>query len=852
MTTPPEKFLAIATFDNKNDTTPKTASLPWPQLVEMLTTHVEREEKDGPLFSPAVYRDGTSRANENVKAITLAVADFDHSEAWGEIAARLVDYEYIVYSTHTHLEESPRYRVVIRLARPISAIEWPEVKARLYCHVYRTADKAASDPSRMFYLPSCKPCAPRFADYHKGACLDPDELPGVPALSVQARPATHIDITDLELIEKAKCAKNGQKFYNLWNGDTSAYGGDDSAADLALANLLIFWTSGDAQRTDRLFRQSGLMRDKWDERHGKTTYGERTLGKALADTTEYYDPNKAGVVTPPAVEHTFKCSDMGNAERMVAQHGQDIRYCSLWGKWLIWDGTRWKIDDTGRVMKLAKKTTRNILAEAVASDDDPARKALVKHALTSENEKRLKAMISLAESELPITPDELDADHWLLNCTNGTVDLRTGQLLPHTRSHYITKTTGIPYHPGTEAPQWGAFLRRVMDGDNDLITFLQRSSGYTATGDVSERIILILYGKGRNGKTTYIETLSKALGDYAKKTPARTFMAKKDEGVPNDLAALKGSRFVLASETEEGRRLAVALVKEATGGDRIAARFMRGEWFDFTPQFKVWLATNHKPIITDSKDGIWDRVKLVPFAVRIPEEEVDKKLPQKLKAELPGILAWVITGCVEWQCYGLDAPKVVTDATKEYRADMDTIQAFINECCKVDLAETVSAKRLYAAYIRWCQDNGEKASSQRALGLNLRDRDGLNKRPGTGGYTYWNGICLNTVWAKIVDDNTTVDLIDEETGINNNDKALVGFPGKQPIKVNRQPQGQLGNNGNGHAKQLFSLAAINGFPVIDLSSGQIGGTMPLWEGYIAAHQDDPEALQEALNLLPTS
>ena len=443
---------------------------------------------------------------------------------------------------------------------------------------------------------------------------------------------------------------------------------------------------------------------------------------------------------PPPIE--VHESDQGNAMRLVHRHGKDLLYCHPWRKWLIWDGRRWRVDDTAEVFRRAKETIRSIYDEAAKAADENERKALAKHALKSEGEPRIRHMIKLAESEpgIPVTPNELDADRWLLNCWNGTLDLRTGELREHRREDRITKLVPVDYDPEATAPTWDAFLQRIMDGNEDLIAFLQRAVGYSLTGDVSERVLFFLYGGSDNGKSTFLETVRALLGDYAQTTPTETLLAKRGGNIPNDVARLRGARFVSASESEEGKRLNEPLIKELTGGDTICARFLHAEFFEFKPQCKIWLATNHKPVVRGTDKAIWNRIKLIPFAVTIPEAEQDKRFGEKLKPELAGILAWAVRGCLEWQENGLGVPSEVKRATESYREEMDILGNFIKDCCVVGHTAEVTAKDVYNAYVEWCKANGEPPISKKAFGQCLKERGFVPGR--TGKARVWRGIGL--------------------------------------------------------------------------------------------------------------
>jgi putative DNA primase/helicase len=449
---------------------------------------------------------------------------------------------------------------------------------------------------------------------------------------------------------------------------------------------------------------------------------------------------------PGRPESAVNLTDLGNAERLVAHHGADLRYVYAWEKWLVWDGRVWKVDDTGEVERRAKAAVRSIYAEAASAEDADTRKALASHAKSSEARGRIEAMISLARSEpgIAISPEELDADPWALTTPNGTLDLRAGELHAHRREDHITKASPVEYDPDAVAPTWSAFLERILPGE-ELRAFVQRAVGYSATGDTSEQCMMINHGPGANGKSTFQEAIAATLGDYAMRAPTEMLLAKHSSGIPNDVARLKGARFVSASETEEGRRLAEPLVKDLTGQDTITARFMRAEWFEFRPTHKLWLSTNHKPEIRGTDAAIWRRIRLVPWAVTIPPAERDKKLLAKLREELPGILAWIVQGCLEWQREGLRPPTEVRRATGKYRAEMDVLAAFIDEECVVSEHATASAKALYSAYRSWCEEYGEKVESQRRFGGRLKERGFENGKITAGphkGNVEWYGIGL--------------------------------------------------------------------------------------------------------------
>lgn len=409
-------------------------------------------------------------------------------------------------------------------------------------------------------------------------------------------------------------------------------------------------------------------------------------------------------------------SDAGNGERIAADHGADLRYVAAWKGWLAWDGRRWQRDDTGRVSALAQRTMRarvedfaSLLADA-SKDERPKLLRAVKFALGSESEPRLRAALVLAQPRLAARPGDFDRDPWLLNVENGTIDLRTGRLRPHRRTDSITRLAPVTFDAAAQCPRWLDFLGRVMGGDEALIAFLRRLVGYIMTGTTDEQVIVLFFGGGANGKSTFVEIVRTLLGTYAQTSPFSTFLAaERDHGPRNDLARMAGSRLVVAVETREGRRLDETLVKTLTGGDTVTARYLYGEHFEFRPTFKLVLVANSRPVITGTDHAIWRRVRLVPWTVTISDGERDPRLGEKLRAELPGILNWALRGCLEWQSDGLGAAETVAAATAAYRAESDEAGRFLDEACAFDAQTWTPSAALRDAFAAW---SGRKASDR--------------------------------------------------------------------------------------------------------------------------------------------
>lgn len=447
----------------------------------------------------------------------------------------------------------------------------------------------------------------------------------------------------------------------------------------------------------------------------------------------------ADVAPIPGIEHL---TELGFAQRIVRHHGVDLRYCHPWHRWAVWDGRRWPQDSTAEVWRRAQQTVRTIYAEAAGAKGEAARRAIAAFATKCEERRRQAAGLELAATldGVPILPEAFDRHDMLLNVRNGTLDLRTARLRPHRREDLITRIADVEFDAEAESPRWDAFLERVLP-DPDVRAFLQRYAGYSLTGSTREQVLVVLWGGGANGKSTLLETLREVVGEYGQHAPADTILAKRDTGIPNDVARLRGARLVTIVETEDGRRLAEAQVKMLTGGDTITARHMRSEWFEFKPTAKYWLASNHRPQIRGTDYAMWRRIRLVPFVVQIPETERDPELPAKLRAELPGILRWAVDGCIDWQQHGLRAPTAVQAATAEYRAHEDLLGSWIDERCVLSPHARYEASALYGDYRQWCERAGEHAITQRAFGDRLAER-GHDTTRSTGGRKFRLGIGL--------------------------------------------------------------------------------------------------------------
>jgi putative DNA primase/helicase len=430
-------------------------------------------------------------------------------------------------------------------------------------------------------------------------------------------------------------------------------------------------------------------------------------------------------VTPAGLSPEF--SDDALALEFTARHAYELRYVAKWGSWLVWDGTRWKFEDTLKAIDLARAVARDF-ANASGGRD---KKAIASAKTVGAIEK-----LARTDRQHAATTDQWDSDPWLLNTPGGVVDLRSGTLLPNDPLDYMIKITAVA--PGSDCPRWRKFLDEITGGDTELQDFLQRIAGYLLTGITREHALFFCYGTGGNGKGVFLNTLSAIIGDYAAVAPMETFTVTHGERHPTDLAGLRGARLVTAQETERGRRWAEAKIKALTGGDRITARFMRQDFFTFVPAFKLVIAGNHRPSLSGVDAATRRRFYLIPFTVTITNP--DKELPDKLRAEWPGILAWMIKGCLAWQREGLNAPAIVCDATEAYLDQEDVIAQWIEECCVTGKSQWGIGAKLWQSWKAWADANNEQPGTRKAFAETMAAHGYTkDKRQGVRGYA---GIAL--------------------------------------------------------------------------------------------------------------
>ncbi len=445
------------------------------------------------------------------------------------------------------------------------------------------------------------------------------------------------------------------------------------------------------------------------------------------------------------VEARFRETDTGMARRFVEQFGAEFKYCEDLGGWLHSDGSRFERKATAAAYQRITETADRIWDE-VPNAPPNHRKNVARFAARAESAQGKAAALALARymPPVPAKVEEFDRDPYVLNTPNGTIDLRTGTLHTHRVSDLLTKRTAVPFDPSATCPLWLGFLDLVFEHNAELIAYVQRALGYSITADVSEHVLFFPHGGGRNGKSTLLGTAQTVLGDYARTADPELLLQRRGEVHPTNIAALHGSRFVTSIETEDGRRFAEVLVKWLTGGDRLTARHMRQDFFEFDPTHHLWLAANHKPAVRGTDAGIWSRIHLIPFAVHIPSvlgAECDPHFRDRLRHEYPGILRWLVDGCLAWQRDGLMPPADVFAATESYRREMDVVDRFVSERCIEEPTAKVAAGMLYTVYKAWSDDVGEWRMPSAAFTDRLKVRRGLSWHKSNTG-AFWTGIAL--------------------------------------------------------------------------------------------------------------
>lgn len=532
------------------------------------------------------------------------------------------------------------------------------------------------------------------------------------------------------------------KFRKLFSGEFDEYP-SQSEADLAFCSMAAYFTDGNVALIDKAVRESQLYRDKWDKKHGVDTYGNLTIKKALEGYT------KREFLPELYMDKYYPFDDTGNADRFTEIFKDRVLYSYTNKGWYIYDGKRWLFDNLGRINDYFEQSIVVMKKQGM-----PKNIPLLENETTEEYEKRLKAIktsfdkhltysrsnrgtvagIKQAMHKNSVDINEFDSNDMLINLVNSVYDMVSGINIPHDANLKFTKKANVNYDESKKCPRWEQFLREVFQDDTGLIKWIQKALGYSLTGKTSEQVIFILNGNGRNGKSVFLDVVSHIFGDYRTNIQPDSLMVKTSQGANSDIARLKGARFVTTVESNDGMRFNEGLVKQLTGGDTVTARFLHANEFEFTPKFKVWMATNHRPIIRGTDKGIWRRIRLIPFDREFTEDEVDPDLTSKLLAESEGILQWMLKGLEMWQKERLGMCEKILLANKEYRQEMDVVSTFIDDCINNSLGKEVKAAELYHHYRNYCLQNGFFVLTATKFGREMNNKGYVKIHKRTGKY----------------------------------------------------------------------------------------------------------------------
>lgn len=720
--------MRISLFEGLGDNVPKHRQCTWSDLVESCAEHERRDTREGPLWCPAEYRRGGKRNDEDVERIWLYVADLDDVPE-AELSAlidKLDGLRWLLYSTYKHglKPGTCRARIVLDLSRPALPEEWPTIWGTITALLgVREQDETCKNPSRFYFTPSARlpteaDPAPVLFDHRDGTPLDVDE---VLATATEVRAS----VRRSPVKRKGKNPKAG-RFAGLKDAGKRTVGvGGRNARLTSEAGKLRALGLGEAAMLERL----------------------RELNLEICDPPLLDDEIAAiaGSIANYEPKRRYPLTEIGNGERVHDRFGERYRWVRLWNRFIVWNERRWSVEGADVAMeRFAKNVVRTEIAVEAATCEDPDQKKLlgawVKH---SSKASTIRATVSLAKSEqAAVSHTVFDRDRFVLNCPNGTLDLTTLDLKQHDPRDLLTQMTGTPWVPGaSEGSEWERFVLEVSGGEVELAEYLRRLAGYCATGDTSEHALFFLYGLGANGKSVFIRTLMAALGEYARAGAPNLLLANKNgnDRHPTEVASLWKRRLVSVQEVEEGRAWNESLVKQLTGSDVLSTRRMNEDFWDLEATHKLLVTGNSKPVVRESSDGIWRRLKLVPFEVSFRGRE-DRDLQERLLANLPAVLDWCVRGAVEWQEIGLAEPQCVLAATEEYRREQDDVGYWLEECCDVHPNAECSRQAATSSYATWSDAQGEKFPlTPRRLASKLRERGMTDKSVGSRGLRGWLG-----------------------------------------------------------------------------------------------------------------
>lgn len=673
------------------------------------------------------------------------------------------EWSSLIYTTASHKPEAPRVRVIVELDLPAPraeliaasvAIRGRIDKRMVVCGFAAIPWDAGTDkPEQPLYLPvresetfrSIGPpavLADLLADVTPTKAPQRGNLEGLPA-APQRMPGLHPFIAGA-VRSAVQAVASGPKDNRNNTLNKEAHG---LAGFAELSDALILSELGAAARS------AGLDPGEIEPTIRSGIASGRLHPREIPPIHPYVpaatdDPWPARIDSDTAHPHT----DHANAHRLVRVVGRDMLYVPGLG-WLTWSPP-WRLDELAvrrrcaHLGRIVASEASEMMAKATEIEDEDKRKlaisaaeARAKWARQCEFKGTIANAQAMAETLLHVRIEQVDADPLLLGCTNGVLDLRTGKLRAHKRTDFLTQCNAVAYDESARAPTWERFVLEVFKGDGELVEWVQRYLGYCLTGLTTEHMLVVAHGTGANGKTTLFECIRQMLGTYGKTAAPGLLVARRGERHPTEILDLRGARLVCSSETGEGGRLAEDLVKQLTGGDGLKGRAMRQDFIDFAPTFKLVLFTNHRPLITGQDNGIWRRIKLVPFLETFEGERKDKDLLAKLKAEWPGILRWCVQGLMRWQREGFNRCAAIENASNQYREESDLLGQFLADECITGPGYTETSTELYRSYVEWCKDNGVQPLGKRTLGMRMQER-GLVVHRGTGGVRRWQGLKL--------------------------------------------------------------------------------------------------------------
>jgi putative DNA primase/helicase len=560
-------------------------------------------------------------------------------------------------------------------------------------------------------------------------------------------------LSDEDIVAIVRRSANASTVEALLAGQWEQAGyGSQSEADMALADHLAFYAGpgGEAQ-VERLMLNSGLKRDKYAKDISGRSYLAHTVAKAFEGRADFYSgkastgkkkaaaaevvlPNGLPSTGPACLNDSSTLTDVGLARRLVLEANGTLRYVKEWKSWLAWDGKRWVQDDGLAAQHVAKRVGDELWREAAELPAE-RRNQVATFVKAASSSRSIDAAVKLARSEpgVVVGAEELNQHNYLLNCLNGTVDLLAVERRPAAPGDLLTHLAQVEFDEKASAPTWKKFVADVTNGNAELAAFLQRSCGYLLCGDVSEQVLWLHYGEGRNGKSTLLTVMSEILGTYAGPAPLDMLLVKnRSKEAETQFAPLAGRRLVTAVEADSGVRFSEATVKLLTGGDTVLARRLYESPWPLRPTWKLHVAANHKPLVRGTDEGIWRRLMLTPWLRRFEGATEDKRLKDKLLAERSGILNWCLVGFSLWRGGGLKPPDCVLAATKEYRGENDILGTWLAECCLKNANAVTEANALYRSYRRWCEDSGEHPKTATAFGLDMERLGFTSERPSAG------------------------------------------------------------------------------------------------------------------------